>query len=474
MSVVITARSRAQTSRRTFLRGLGAGAGLVPLLHGQRGDAAAAPVKRLFTFFWGNGIPQASFWPNASATLELSPVLKPLEAVKDDTTVLGAVDLECLLASGAQLYNGHGAGPAVLTGKKVIGYDRGNDGAGKAGGDSVDQFIGAELAKRHNLPAGCLVTGVRGGSGAVGAISYRGNGSTGITPEKDPVRLFNTLFGGRKLPEGTIDRLREKRKSILDVVGRQTEAFGARLAPEDKAAVQAHLESIRDIERQLKATPAASCATPAAPPAGLTSNDRTPDLYKVQADLLLAAMRCDFTRVITYQFSDGYGGLTFSWLGAEFTGSESIPGDNITSKDHHGLSHHQGYGPAQMSRFVRINTWFYEQVAYLAQKMKATPDGAGNMLDSSLIVVANHAGDNHVVVGLPFVLIGKAGGAVKPGRLVRVGSFAKRADKYWGGSTGSAGVPNGRLLLSLCHSMDVMVPEFGDSGSAGPIAELRG
>jgi hypothetical protein len=55
-----------------------------------------------------------------------------------------------------------------------------------------------------------------------------------------------------------------------------------------------------------------------------------------------------------------------------------------------------------------------------------------------------------------------------------VGSFAKRADKYWGGSTGSAGVPNGRLLLSLCHAMDVMVPEFGDSGSAGPIAELKG
>ena len=70
------------------------------------------------------------------------------------------------------------------------------------------------------------------------------------------------------------------------------------------------------------------------------------------------------------------------------------------------------------------------------------------MLDNSLLVMGNDMseGSFHSVSSIPFVLVGGAGGALKTGRTVGVGSWASQTGNYWSSATG---VPHNQLLATI-------------------------
>jgi hypothetical protein len=179
----------------------------------------------------------------------------------------------------------------------------------------------------------------------------------------------------------------------------------------------------------------------------------------MQLDLVALALKCDITRVATVELTNaGESGFVPPFLGK--------------TKDYHGIAH-DTYG-ASFALKLRIDQWYFEQVAYLAQQLDGVAEPAGGtMLDSSAVVVANcmQDGSGHNVDGVPFIILGSCGGAFKPGRVVRFGSWVNKTGEYW---KSASGVSHCKLLASLCQAMDVPVSGFGDPryGGTGALTGL--
>lgn len=480
-------------SRRSFLQSVGASGALLPLLStSAAAQQAGGGPKRVVICAWSNGVWREDFWPVGTENdFTLPKILTPLAPFKKDLLVLAGLDVRAHFEDPLPSYgktpragDAHDNFPALLTG---IQYAQYRDFYETSGGPSVDVFIGNELAKKGvNTPFKNLVLGGRTGSGYNNTISYAGRDSEGITPETNPRRLFETLFQGRALPAGTIDKTLERRKSVLDYLGKDIEHFSARLGRDDKAKIEAHLVSVRDLERQMTGGSSVACSRPGEPMMDFRANDAYPALLDAQFSLLSAAFRCDLTRVATVMFeSTGGNDITFSWLGSEFTGK----GDDYPTRQHHDIAHADYRGPEYVARYSRVNQWFMEQVAKFVQKLKDTPEGNGSMLDNTAVVVLNSMGVNHNCHGIGAVVIGGCGGYFKTGRLLRLGEWAtkKRAEwKYYWGSPPTGinsigtnpgdvrGVPHNGLLAGLVNAMGIEATHFGDPKYGGALPQLRG
>jgi hypothetical protein len=124
---------------------------------------------------------------------------------------------------------------------------------------------------------------------------------------------------------------------------------------------------------------------------------------------------------------------------------------------HHTLSHHEN-NPEKQERISRINRFHTDQLAYLLQKLKATPDGDGSLLDHSIIVYGSSIsdGNRHNHDDLPVALFGSGCGTVLPGRHIRY----------------QQETPMCNLFLSLLDRMGLEEARFGDS--TGRLRYLEG
>ncbi|MEM0969595.1 MAG: DUF1552 domain-containing protein, partial [Verrucomicrobiota bacterium] len=174
-------------------------------------------------------------------------------------------------------------------------------------------------------------------------------------------------------------------------------------------------------------------------------NDNTPEISRVQIDLMINALSNDLSRVATLQYMRSVGQARMSWLGIQ--------------QGHHGLSHEPDKNEDAYEKLIRINEWFAGEIAYLTQRLADTPEpGAeGSMLDHSLIVWINELGkgNSHSLDNIPFVLIGGKAHGLQMGRSLHFDQ-----------------VPHNRLWLSIAHSMGHRIPSFGTEKycQAGPLA----
>jgi hypothetical protein len=443
--MVLGSRSRARFSRRAFLQRVGAGAALLPLL--QTGARAAAIPKRLITIAWSNGVAQPSFYPPGDDPTA-SEILAPLAPWKTKVTLVAGLDLKIMLDNN-RTYDGHFSYPTLFTGtyKNVGGQNAAST------GPSIDQVVADAAAKQVNLPVPLLNAVVAGRATSAGAGGARNTGET------DPARLFTTLFAGRATPAPQIDALRVRRKSVIDYVNQELGAFSMRLGTDDRAKVAAHLDSIRKLELELSAAAPTACAaqSPGAAP-------DYPTRMKAFSDLVAMAIRCDVTRSVSLVWADdgGSGPATMPFLG--FNDAANGLGEV------HAIAHAGAAGYAQK---IKIDTWYMTQLAYLTKLLDDTVETGGTALDHSVIVMGNDMseGSFHSVNAIPFILLGSAGGALRTGRTVRVGSWAGKAGTYW--KTGNTGVPHNRLLASLGNALDVPMAGFGDPKYPGDLAELK-
>lgn len=440
-------------SRRTILRGLGTAVALpfldamYPAFASQAAKASLRPTRMAFLYV-PNGIVMADWTPageiGATPLASLPRISSILDPYKSDLTFLTGLTSN----GGRALGDGPGdhgrAGAAYLTGvhpKKTSGKDI------KAG-VSMDQIAAQHLdgkTKYASLELGCE-DGVQGGNCDNGyscaysnSLAWRTE-NTPMPPEVRPRAVFERLFGAldeEKDPKRRA-RARSYQKSILDYVLGDAASLRSQLGGADRLKMDEYLFAIRDIEKRIQQTEALNRKQPAlaAPidaPATSVPTDFGEHSHLI-FDLLTLAFQTDQTRVATLL------------LGIEQS-SRNYPEIGITD-GHHGLTHHQG-NPEKIEKVRQINEYHVRQFTYLLDKLKATRDGDGTLLDNSMIIYGSALadGNSHQHNNLPTVLAGRAGGTIKGGRHLRY------ADE----------TPITNLYLSMLDRMGVPVENFGDS-----------
>jgi hypothetical protein len=436
-------------SRRTVLRGAGGVAIALPFLEAMRPARALAaatppPPKRFLVFFSPNGTIPNAWRPTGSETsFTLPTILAPLEPHKGDIIVIQGVDQQGGGGDGHQ--NGMGG---MLTGTTMNpGPFKGGDGstAGWAAGISVDQRIANEIGKTTKFKS--LELGVQcGGADNWGRMSYAGSDQP-IPPEVSPYAAFTRIFADLNADPQGLAKLQAQRKTILDSVMGQFTTVKSKLGAEDGRKLDAHLTAVHDIEMRLGTGAAGTSCIKPTPGATIDvrANDNFPAVGKLQMDLLVMALACDLTRVGSIQWNRSVGGARFTWLDI--------------AEGHHALSHEGDSNLDAVDKLTRINKWYAEQFAYLIGKLKAIPDGTGTLLDNTVVLWCNELGkgNSHTRNDAPYVLAGRAGGALQTGRFLSY--------------TGTT--PHNNLLVSLINAMGIPATTFGKpEWCTGPLARL--
>ena len=183
---------------------------------------------------------------------------------------------------------------------------------------------------------------------------------------------------------------------------------------------------------------------------------------KLMFDLQVLAMQGDVTRVCTFQLARETSNRTYPEIGV--------------ADPHHPLSHH-GNDPAKIERMSKINAFHVSLFAEYLQKLKATPEGNGTLLDNTLVVWTNELGkgNSHTLDNIPFVLLGnglnfKMGRAINydktpPSRVLN--AIDQAADFIAGKSIKPGKVAHNRLLLSLAHGFGHHITKFGNPDFCG-------
>ncbi|MDG2383330.1 MAG: DUF1552 domain-containing protein [Pirellulaceae bacterium] len=433
--------SISQNHRRDFLRQLGVSTAALPFLSGLPSLFAAdnqqrLPAKRLVIMFSPNGTLPDDFWPHefgAERPLQLKPMLEALAPYQDQTLVLKGVNnrirgdgdnhmrgMSCLLTA-AELNPGNIQGGS-------------NNPAGWASGISIDQEVSNHFQSQPETRTrfGSLEFGVAVPNRADPwtRMSYAGSDQP-IAPINNPSQMFQKLYGSSQELKTVA--------SVLDLVRDDLRRTQNRLASEDRTLLEQHLQHVSQLERDIDAAQDQReliHPEPEINPEIEVVNDNTPEISRMQIDLLVNALANDMTRVATLQFMRSVGQARMRWLDV--------------SEGHHSLSHEPDGNQDAQQKLKRINHWFATELAYLAGKLAAIPEpGRPNetMLENTQIVWVNELGkgNSHTLSNIPFLLIG-GGAGFKTNRAIDCGKSA-----------------HNQLWLSLAHGLGhQQLTTFGD------------
>ena len=439
-------------SRRDFLlkTGISAAAANFMLSLPSLGWASATTERkqRLVFIFSPNGVIPDHFWPEKTGTeFDLKRILAPLSDFKSQMMTLHGV---CNRIKGDGDGHMRGIG-CLLTGIELFPGDvqGGSDTpAGWSMGISVDQHLKNKLQSNPNTQTrfGSLEFGVMVPDRADTwtRMSYAGPNQP-VAPIDNPYQMFDKLYGQTKN--------RAMLASVLDDLTEDFRKVEQMISAEDRRMLQDHVSMVREIERELQAEMELQSrkgdvghAVPKLAPNVEEQNDNIPQITRMQMDLMVNSFSADFARIASFQITNSVGSPKMKWLGID--------------EGHHQLSHEPDTNEPAYEKLIKINTWYCEQVAYLAKRLAETPEpgGEGSLLDNTTLVWTNELGkgNSHTRDNIPFVLVG-GGLGFKMGQAL---DFNK--------------VPHNRLLLSFCEAMGYPEKSFGnpDFCADGPLTGL--
>lgn len=427
------------TSRREFVRKLGLSAAAIPYVLNLPSLAFANQLerkRRLVVVFSPNGVVPKTFWPEEEGEkFTLPESLSPLKPFQKQTLVVKGV-CDKVRGDGDNHMRGIGC---LLTGIELFpgNIQGGSDTpAGWSSGRSIDQELKTFLQQNE-------ATRTRFGSLEFGVMVpdradtwtrmvYSGPNKP-IAPIDHPYQMFSKLYGHLKDQEslrGVLDELQEDFKKVSAVVSK-----------EDRRLLDEHAALVRNLERELRATTKIDVghAVPELPAGVKDENDEMPRISKMQMDLMVAGFKADFTRIATMQFTNSVGQAKMRWLGVE--------------EGHHELSHEPDKEEKAQEKLTKINKWYCEQIAYLADQLAKTPEpgSTGSMLDHTTIIWTNELGkgNSHTLDDIPFVMVG-GGLGFKMGRSLKLKKL-----------------PHNRLLLSIAHAFEHRITKFGNPDYCG-------
>ena len=431
--------------RRTVLRGIGTTLTL-PFLEAMlpplRG--AVKPVQRFQAFYVPNGMAMPYWTPKGEGeALELAPIMQSLAPFKDQMLVFSGI-------KASWNYIHAGASGSFLTGTPRGGHNE----IEILADVSIDQMLGQHFAQDTQLATLEICMDLPANAGActgnlscayLDTLCWR-SPTQPLPMDWNPRTVFEKLFGDG----GSTDRAaRERRllqhKSILDSVTEKLAGIKKELGPQDQTKVDEYTDAVRDVERRIQmAERQANIELPTldqplgAPPV-------FEDHLALMLDLQLLALQSDLTRVVSFMISKEQSPRPYPQIG--------VP------EAHHPLSHHNNL-PELIERMSRINTYHAQLFSKYAAKLRATPDGDGNLLDHMIILygagISNsnaHSGEN-----LPLMLVGGGAGKLKGGRHLKYPNKPSQAN----------------LLMTIMDKMDYPVEKVGGSTGELPVDTLSG
>ena len=406
---------RRPLSRRTLLHGAGAVALTLPWLEAMEARAATgAPPKRFLFFYNPDGTAMDEYTPTGTETnFAYKRILAPLTPLKSKVLVVSNLNITAGAAGGHRAPMG-----ALLTGRKPISPTNGS-------GPSLDQYLGVELSKQTPVRFPSLQLGVEVDL-AEDLRSYLSYSAPGVpvAAENSSSAAFSRIFAGLTgtSPGPGPDPLLAQRKSILGRLKSQLTSLRPKVSAADWVKLDEHFTALDQIEQSLNVPPPTGCT----PPSLSTAADYAQNATN-QMNILVRAMSCGLTRVGVLQYSKSVSLINFAFA-------------NIPGVSHHGLTHTAG--AAAHESHIRIMTWYGTQFFTLINTLNSIPEGAGTMLDNTIVLWSTIFSDpnNHVPNNIPFVLAG-GGSSFKLGRWLTLPSA----------------VPHNRALLSVVQAMGVFV-----------------
>jgi hypothetical protein len=433
--------------RRTVLKGLGVTITLpwlesLPFGMTEAADALAAQhPKRVAVLFMGNGISPPHWWARGSGTeMHMSKSLEPLAPFRSRLNVISG------------LFNKHATGVGIHPGQtgNILSGARLQKGAVLRGGISMDQVLAARLGEdtaQPSLVLGCEqpITGYHETNFSMAYSSHISwhNADSPVPMEVYPSLAFDSLFDN----QGS-----RRTQSILDRVGEQVAALERRVSHADRAKLDEYLASVREVERRVQRTRAAKdraderarargrpAITMRRPDNGLPEDIR--EHMRLMCDIIALAFQTDKTRVASLLLCRDLSGLFYPFLGVRTA--------------HHPTSHED-----HSDAYEKVTRYYVSQLAYLAGRLAAMPEGDSTVLDNSCLMFISNmwSGTRHDSSKVPLLLVGSLGKTLTTGRVL---DYTNRGDD------------NRKLCslyLSLLNRMGVRADRFGDA--TAPLANL--
>jgi hypothetical protein len=432
---------RANLSRRTFLRGMGVTVAL-PWLESvqvwgaatRAAEAAAQFPKRFAAIFMGNGINGHHGWAKgAGGEMELGKTLEPLAPFRKKLNVINGLFNKP--AVGVGIHPGQTGN--ILSGMPLM------KGAVLRGGISMDQVLANSVGQETMQPSlvlGCEqpITGYHETNFSMAYSSHISwqSADSPVPMEVYPSLAFDSLFENRG---------NKRTQSILDRVKEDASSLSRKISSEDSRKLDEYLTSVREIEKrvdrmrsdQAKAAEHARdrgkpLITMPRPDNGLPEDIR--DHMKLMCDIVALAFQTDKRRVATVVLCRDLSGLFYPFL-------------NVRSA-HHSASHND-----TSDDYERISRYYVSNLAYLASRLDAMPEGEGTVLDHSCLLYLSNmwSGERHDNTKLPVVTLGGLGGTLETGRVL---DYTNAGDDHRKLCS---------LHLSIMDRMGVRLPRFGDA-----------
>ncbi len=425
--------------RRTFLRGAGVTIAL-PLLDSMvpaqtpLARTAANPRSRLGCIYVPHGATMDKWTPAQEGKgFEFTEILKPLEKYRDRLVVVSNLAHPQAAGVGSDAGADHARSAAVfLSGahpeKESVHV-----------GTTIDQIVAEKIGQDTPLPSmevSIEENGLNCGAGYGCAYTNTISWKTPTLPlpmEHNPQVLFEKLFGEGSTAEERVARKQQSR-SLLDSVTNEIASLNKELPASDRARMGDFLDDVREIERRIQKAQNQASGEVKVPDAPVGIPEAFDDHFKIMFDLQALAFQANITRVATMMYARDTSGAVYPQSGVR--------------EGFHVASHHSN-SRANMDRFALINRYHTSLLAYFIDKLHATPDGDGTLLDHSLILYGSSMsnGNQHDHDPLPVVVAGGASGTLRGDRHIIAAPHT----------------PMSNLLLGILGKLGVQQNSFGDS-----------
>jgi hypothetical protein len=431
MSLLHSSRSAA-LSRRAFLRGVGVSMALpwlesLPVWGENSADRASQPPVRFACLFSGNGFHSKEWWARGEgAGMELGKVLEPLRPFREKLLFLrGLYNPEAL----------YGGIHSCQTGNLLTGAHLASGGEIRTG-ISMDQLLAQRLGQHTKAPS--LVLGCEPSIAALHknySMIYSSHISWSSPTTPTPLELYPALAFDRLFR----DEVGKADKSVLDSVLEETRGLRNRISQSDQRRLDEYLSSVREVEARIDQAgkdrrlqgwrPTLDKPDQPRPADGIPQD--IDQHMRLMCDILVLAFRTDTTRICTLKLNNDHSSLRFPHLKVDYM-------------IHHLLSHTDG------ADWLKVNQFFAQQLAYIAEKLDKVQEGERTLLDNSMILyLSSMLTGNHEADRLPVVMVGRGGGQVRTGRVL---DYLNKPNRKMCS-----------LYLSLMDKMGVRLDSFGDS-----------
>ena len=431
-----------QLTRRAFLRGLGVTMALpwmesMPVwgdLPGATVEPASEAPVRLAVLFSGNGFHSKEWWAKGEGRdMELGKVLAPLMPHREKMLfVRGLFNAEALKGNIHSSQTGN-----LLSGAPLA------SGGEIRSGTSIDQVLAQRYGHSTKVPS--LVLGCEKANPSVHknySMLYSSHISWSSPTTPTPLEIYPALAFDRLFK----DEVGRGDRSVLDAVLSDAEDLRRQISARDQQKLDEYLDSVRDVEKRIENAgkkgelqgwrPTLSAPNMPRPADGIPQD--IAEHMRLMCDILVLGFQTDTTRITTLKLNNDHSSLRFPHLGVDYM-------------IHHLLSH------SDTADWLKVNQFFLEQVAYIAQRLDAIQEGPRTLLDNSMLLFCSSMlNGNHDASQLPVVVLGGAGGRLKGGRVLDYSQAPERQMC--------------RLYLSMMDKMNVRPATFGDAGK--PLEEV--